>query len=225
MNICFLEVFQKNRDNRYPETNPNELQEYIKKGIWSAIQKLNSIGNTINVRKVYLDIDPKIDPNFGEISIDFDTSGPSYETTYLRVPITIISPPVPMPSKNLMDQFYLRDKYANGHNFSYRTLCHEFGHLQDAQRKEFGYKKPNKELLPYVEIIWNVLLEARLSKHCMAAREKEDNRKAFYRKLKELRAKTNPKDFECLWQKQSYNYKEIRKLAQKYFDSCEANRS
>jgi len=38
-------------------------------------------------------------------------------------------------------------------------------------------------------------------------------------------AKINPKGFKCLWQKHSYNYKEIMEPAQKYFNSCKANRT
>lgn len=52
------------------------------------------------------------------------------------------------------------------------------------QRKEFCYKHLDKELFPYVDVIWNALLEGRLAKYGIAARKKEDNGKDFYRKLK-----------------------------------------
>ncbi len=232
MNICLLKKFSNSLDRYFPKTDHNQLQRYIEERVCSAMKKLNSIGNTINARKVYLDINPEMDPNFEEISIHFDTSGPNYETASLKVPteivrrrsLTIVKDNVDC-SSDLVRRLCFLDKLENEHIFCRRILCHEFGHLQDAQRKGFCYKPPKAELLPYVDVIWNVLLENRLARYGIAAIKKEDNRKDFYRKLKKLRVEPGPKDFECLWQKHDYDYGEIKERAQKYFDSCKTTRA
>lgn len=227
MKICLLKKFLSSLDRHFPKTDQNQLQRDIEKRICSAMRKLNSIGNTVNARQAYLDINPEMDINSDKMSIDFDTIRPNHEIIYLKVPTEIVRP---MPYKivehkidyslDLVRTLCGLDYLKNEHTFSQRILCHEFGHLQDVQRKGFCYETPGVELLPYVDVIWNVLLEGRLAKYGIAATEKENNRKAFYRKLEEWGIEPDPKDFECLWQKHDYDYGEIEERAREYFDSC-----
>ncbi len=223
LDICFSPVFQKNLNKHFPKTDDEELKRYVKERICCAVNTLNSIGNTIKIEKIFLDVDC----NCELISIDFDQSvpkdesPPEYEIACLEVPPQII---VPLPNdsfsrKDLIETFDGLKNYCNRNPFSHDILCHEFGHLQDAQRSGFDYEKPKEELLPYIDMIWNVLLESKFSKHGIALKTKDENRKYFLRHLEPQWFKPPPEDFEDLWGVGNYTYKEIRELAQKYCSS------
>jgi len=217
LDICFSQAFQENLNKHSPETDDEELKRYVKERICCAVKTLNSIGNTIKIEKIYLDVDCK----YERIKIYFDESAPKYEIACLKVPPQIIilpSPPFFSPG-NLIQTFDSLKNCCRRNPFSHRNLCHEFGHLQDAQRSGFDYEPPNKKLNPYVDVIWNILLESGFSKHGMALENKDKNLEYFRLKLKMLWIEPTIKDFERLWRKRNYNYEEIRELAQEYFSS------
>ncbi|MBA7467695.1 hypothetical protein ES707_02916 [subsurface metagenome] len=217
LDICFLPVFQENLNKHFPETDDEELKRYVKERICCAVNALNSIGNTIKIEKIFLTVHCNNIP----ISIDFDDNKLKYGIACLEVPPQII---VPLPNdsfsrKDLIETFDSLKNYCNRNPFSHDILCHEFGHLQDAQRSGFDYEKPKEELLPYIDMIWNVLLESKFSKHGIALKTKDENRKYFLKHLEPQWFKPPPKDFEDLWGVGNYTYKEIRERAQKYYSS------
>lgn len=216
-NICFSPVFQENLNKHFPETDDEELKTYVKERICCAVNTLNPIGNTIKIEKIFLDVDC----NSELISIDFDQSPPKYRIANLEVPPQIIVP-FPNDSFSRKDLIKTSDNLKNHRDrnpFCHDNLCHEFGHLQDAQRSGFDYEKPNKKLLPYIDIIWNVLLESKFSKYGMALRSKDENLRYYLRKLGRQWFKPPPEDFEQIWGLENYTYKEIRKRAQEYCSS------
>jgi len=224
LNICFLPVFQENLNKHFPETNDEELKKYVKERICCAVNTLNSIGNTIKIEKFFLAVHCNNTP----ISIDFDENRLKYGIAYLEVPPQIIdlSPSDSFFHKNLVETLDGLENNWCKNPFSHEHLCHELGHLQDAQKRGFDYEKPSKNLLPYIDIIWNVLLESRLSKHGIALLTKDENGQYFSRgitnKLLELRMilfKPPPDDFEHLWGLENYTFKEVREWAQKYYSS------
>lgn len=217
LDICFLSIFQENLNRNFPETDDEELKRYVKKRICRSVNTLNSVGNTIKIEKIFLDVDC----NCELISIDFDENTLKYGIAYLEVPPQII---VPLPNdsfsrKDLIETFDGLKNYCNRNPFSHDILCHELGHLQDAQRSGFDYEKPNKKLLPYIDMIWNVLLESKFSKHGIALKTKNENRKYFLHHLEPQWFEPPPEDFEHLWGIENYTYKEIRERAQKYCSS------
>lgn len=224
LDICFSLVFQENLNKHFPDTENEELREYVKERICCAVNTLNSLGNTIKIEKIFLTVHCNDIP----ISIDFDENRLKYRIANLEVPPQIIdlSPSDSFFHKDLIETLDgLKNNWCKN-PFSHEHLCHELGHLQDAQRKGFYYKDPKEELLPYIDIIWNVLLESRFSKHGMALLTKNEYRDYFSRgitnKLCELRMilfKPPPEDFEHLWGLENYTFKEVREWAQKYHSS------
>jgi len=223
LDICFSSVFQENLNKHFPETDDEELKKYVKERICCAVNTLNSIGNTIKIEKIFLTVHCNNIP----ISIDFDENKLKDGIAYLEVPLQII---VPLPGdsfsrKDLVETLDGLKNYCYRNPFSYENLCHELGHLQDAQRSGFYYKDPNKELLPYIDIIWNVLLESRLSKHGIALLTKEENRQYFSKGItmklfkRTILFEPPPEDFEDLWGLENYTFNDIREWAQKYYSS------
>ena len=217
LDICFRSIFQENLKKHFPKTDEEELKRYVKERICCAVNTLNPIGNTIKIEKIFLDVDC----NTELISIDFDKNGLKRGIAYLEVPPQIIdlSPSDSFSRKDLIE---ISDYLKNDHDrnpFCHGNLCHELGHLQDAQRSGFDYEKPNKKILPYIDIIWNVLLECKFSKHGMALRSKDENRKYYFRRLELQWFRPPPEDFERLWGLENYTYNTIREWAQKYCNS------
>lgn len=217
LDICFRSIFQENLKKHFPKTDEEELKRYVKERICCAVNTLNPIGNTIKIEKIFLYADCKTK----RISIDFDENGLKYGIAYLEVPPQIIDLP-PSDSFFHKDLIETLDGLKNNwckNPFSHEHLCHELGHLQDAQRKGFYYKDPKEELLLYLDIIWNVLLESRFSKHGMALKTKDENRDYFSRGITNKLFKPPPEDFEHLWGLENYTFKEVREWAQKYHNS------
>ncbi len=216
LDICFLPVFQKNLNKHFPETDDEELKRYVKERIYCTVNTLNRIGNTIKIKKIFLTVHCNNIP----ISIDFDENKLKYGIANLEVPPQIIDP-LPNDSfsrKDLVETLNGLKNYCYRNPFSHENLCHELGHLQDAQRSGFDYEKPNEKLLLYIDIIWNVLLESRLLPHG-ALQTKDENREYFFQKLKPHFFKPPPEDFEQLWGLENYTYNDIREWAQKYYNS------
>ena len=217
LDICLRSIFQENLNKHFPETDDEELKEYVKERICCAVNTLNSIGNTIKIEKIFLTVHCNNTP----ISIDFDENGLKHGIAYLEVPPQIIDLPHSDSffHKDLIETLDGLKNYCNRNPFSHDTLCHELGHFQDAQRSGSDYEEPSKELLPYVNMIWNVLLESRLSKHGIALYTKDENRGIFLRFLGGRGFEPPPEDFEQLWGLENYTYKEIREWAQEYYSS------
>ena len=217
LDICFRSIFQENLKKHFPKTDEEELKRYVKERICCAVNTLNPIGNTIKIEKIFLDVDC----NTELISIDFDKNGLKRGIAYLEVPPQIIdlSPSDSFFHKDLIETLDgLKNNWCKN-PFSHEHLCHELGHLQDAQRKGFYYKDPKEELLPYIDIIWNVLLESRLSQHGIALYTKDESRGVFLRFLGWRWFKPPSEDFEHLWGLENYTFKEVREWAQKYHSS------
>ena len=224
LDICFRSIFQENLNKHFPETDDEELKKYVKESICCAVNTLNSIGNTVKIEKIFLTVHDNDIP----ISIDLDENRLECGIAYLEVPPQIIVP-LPDDSFSRKDLIETLDGLKNNwckNPFSHENVCHELGHLQDAQRNGFDYREPNKKLLPYIDIIWNVLSESRFSKHGMALLTKDECRDYFSRgitnKLCELQMilfKPPPEDFEQLWGLENYAYNDIREWAEKYYSS------
>lgn len=217
LDICLRSIFQENLKKHFPETDDEELKKYVKERICCAVNTLNSLGNIIKIKKIFLTVHCNNIP----ISIDFDENRLKCGIANLEVPPQIIdlSPNDSFFHKDLIETFdgLKNNWYKNP--FSHEYLCHELGHLQDAQRSGFDYKEPNKEVLPYIDMIWNVLLESRLSRHGIALMTKDEHRKKFLRFLEWRWFEPPPEDFEQLWGLENYAYKEIREWAEKYYSS------
>lgn len=217
LDICFFPVFQENLNKHFPETDDEELKKYVKERICCAVNTLNSIGNTIKTEKIFL----TVHDNDIAISIDFDENGLKHGIAYLELPPQIIdsSPNDSFFHKDLIETLDdLKNNWCKN-PFSHENLCHELGHLQDAQRSGFDYEKPNKRLLPYIDIIWNVLLESKFSKDGIALQTKDENREYFFHQLKMKFFEPPPEDFEHLWGLENYTYNTISEWAQKYCNS------
>lgn len=170
IDICFSECFSKKRKHYFPDTDEEDLQRFIKEEICRAMNGLNCIGNAINLRKVCLCIKPS--SSCSPIAIDLDASAPDYETIYIGLPSTISLPctkfktfNISKRSKDLVQHWKNLQYIKHSHvSLSYKNLIHELGHLQDAQRKKFGYTGENEKLHCYIDVIWNILLNGRLSR-------------------------------------------------------------
>jgi len=228
IDICFSEDFLKNLKKSYPDTGPEkfeEFKEYLRKKICEAMKKIDSVENGIRLNKVHFGIDPECP----EMSIDLDSASPKYETAYLQVREEIVKPQFQIRKggkliKDIICELKSQEECKNIRVFSHGNFLHEFGHLQDAQRKEFGYTCEVKHLHYYIDVIWNVLLEARLfNTYRMSARCKEDNWRDYYNKLKTTKFSPKRNKFECLWQKKDYCYRQIIELARGYSEASKAN--
>ena len=196
----------------------------MEKRISEVIEKMNSVENGIRLRRVHFDIDPN-SPGIS-IDIDKDCRG-NYGTAYLLVPPEIVRP-FPFKTDDLIELLEFKVSGSGiTTDFSCKSLIHEFGHLQDVQTKEFGYTREcNRHLHYYVDVIWNVLLEARLfDTYRMSARCKEDNWRDYYNKLKTPEFSRKREEFEYLWKKRNYCYQEIIDRAQSYQDASQVNHS
>ena len=229
IDICFSEGFLKNLKKSYPDTGPEkfeEFKEYLRERICEAMKKIDSVENGIRLNKVHFGIDPECP----EMSIDLDSASPKYETAYLQVPEEIVKPQFQIRKggkliKDIICELKSQEECKNIKVFSCGNFVHEFGHLQDAQRKEFGYTHEHKNLHKYIDLIWNVLLESRLSRSQISARNKEENWNSYCRRLEDLKVSPDRKNFEHLWKKRNYCYREIIDLAQSYPDASQVNHS
>lgn len=154
------------------------------------------------------------------IRIDIDAAGPNYDIAYLEVQPQIIELEPSMQSEDLVKIVKQLDAIYNPpkHNLSEVALLHEFGHLQDIQRPEFGYtcEVQCEKLLGAVDKIWNILLDKRLVTHRLPIGNENKNGvwKSFKREWKNLTGKEpHFADFESLWTRKKYNYGEICSIA------------
>ena len=230
IDICFSEDFLKNLKKFYPDTGPEkfeEFKEYLRERICEAMKKIDSVENGIRLNKVHFGIDPECP----EMSIDLDSASPKYETAYLQVREEIVKPLSKTRKggkliKDIICELKFQEKCKNIKVFSHGNLLHEFGHLQDAQRTKFGYTHEHKNLHKYIDLIWNVLLESRLSRSQISGKDKKDNWDSYRKRLEDLEVSPDKKkDFEYLWEKRHYCYPEIVCLAQSYSDASQVNRS
>lgn len=226
IDVCFSKNFLKNLKKSYPDNGPKKFKEYLKERICEAMKKINSVENGIRLKKVYFDIDPKC----SEMSIDLDRASRKYETAYLQVPEEIVKPQFHIRKegkliRDIICELKSQEEFKNIKVFSCGNFVHEFGHLQDPQRKEFGYTHEYRDLHDFIDVIWNVLLESRLSRSQISARNKEENWDSYCRRLEDLKVSPDRKNFEYLWKKRNYCYREIIDLAQSYSDATQANHS
>ena len=222
--ICFSSTFISSLKKHWPNTDEIDLEKYIRGRACRAIKKLNAIGNIIELRKVILTIDDK---NTETVSIEFDKPGKPYDIVYLQVPTKIVRLESYMQAWEANGDLTgtLKNLNESSQNpYYFKNLCHEFGHLQDTQDDNFGYTGEDKELHDYIEIIWNVFLEARLSKNNIAATSKQNNCETFQSNLKKIGVIPSKNDFDCLWEKRKYDYEEIKKWAKKYKQLRNGNR-
>jgi len=234
LHICLAKDFLENLRKYYPKTNHDELKDYIREKIYQAVTELGRIDNGINLRKVVVDVDPKCS---SVISIDIDKDSPNYQIAYLLLPPTMIPQTTMIKQLSGNCQQNLTEilkglecpkcpKY-NKQPFAKENLIHELGHLQDVQRKkEFGYTGEIKDLHNYIDIIWNVFLEGRLSK-IEGRRNKEKNWRSFKEKLERCKIKPTLKKFNSLWckgQRGDYTYEEIKKKAEEYHRSSQTKK-
>lgn len=153
INVRFSNRFLGNVRYYFPKTDPKELEVYIKERLSMGMDKLNSMENRIHTKRVCFDANP----DCPEMSIDIDKAYPNYETAYLQVSTVITEPSYQPSSKNLIDELKFRDKHRDQKTFSMQNFLHELGHLQDVQRSGFYYTPIDKELVDYIDIVWNVL--------------------------------------------------------------------
>jgi|GEM_PF-5277024 len=228
--LGFSSTFEESLNNYWRKTDKVNLKSYIKGKICEALKMLNNIGDKeIELKKVILTIDDK---NTERISIEFDKYGKPYDKVALQTPSEILKLKGSWNQLRVDDDLKktlkkLDDLRFSSNPFSCETLCHEFGHLQDAQRKSFYYtgEEKDKELHSYIEVVWNVLLDRRLLRSGIRKVKKDKVENCYNRKLKDLRCfnvELKQKIFEQLWQKERYNYQGIKKFARE-LRNCKPN--
>ena len=230
IDVCFSKNFLKNLRKSYPDTDPNKFKEYLKKIICEAMEKMNSVENGIRLKKICFDTDQKCP----EMSISLDGASRRNETAYLQVPEEIVKSQIHIHKKgkkkgelikDIICELKSQECFKSTRVFSCRNLVHEFGHLQDAQRKEFGYTHEYRDLNDLIDVIWNVLLEGKFSRSQISAGNKEENWDYYRRKLGDLKVRPDRKNFEHLWKKRNYCFQEIIDWAQSYSDASQVDHS